>query len=198
MDDVDTIQYLAPSCCHERLRQMIHLAQELRSKKIETSAVTLDLLSSLIEEDIVQLKDTRTLQAENIERLAQSVNRPREIVRELLRKYLLKDLLDYAGYYSTRFKAYSTATSSGDLDRRLQFRYGSPNEVVLFIYHQMVYCWEIKHRVLSMPMDDNSRFACLYEGFLVANNLSFATTVDLLAASMQRQWQGWEDLWKYF
>src|SRR6516164_269407 len=139
------VHYLDSSRCQERLGTMIHLARVLRSETGEaTESGTLELLSILVDDDVIQLKEAHSLHEENVERLARAVNRPVSVVRSLLRQFLIKDLFDYQSYYAMRLAAYAAENKNGLLEKRLEMRYGDPKIVVPFLYHDVVYCWDTR------------------------------------------------------
>jgi hypothetical protein len=112
MSDPNTVKLLTPACSRERLQEMIHLARELRTGVPGVTPVTLEVLCSICDVDMLQLEATQSLSSENVERLARRINRRDETVRLALRKYLLKDLLDYTSFYAVRSEAYSNMSKT--------------------------------------------------------------------------------------
>lgn len=182
----------------ERLHWMVDFASRLQAKSLPATAVTLEILIRLTEDDISQLCVAQALHPDRVHQLAKCANQEPHAIRFVISKCIVKDCLDYSGLYALRASTLTTRDDAKQLERRFRKWYGDQSRDVPFMYHEQVYCWEPKNRTLAIPIIEDHGLACLFEGYLVTKELAFGTTVELLSAAMELGWKDWEHLWSFY
>jgi hypothetical protein len=183
----------------ERLGVLVQQARRIAELGHPTTAHLLRYAGELRPEEVGvlgrwQLRDARGEAV--VDRVANALDDSRQVVRHVMSEFLYHDVWgDYELFYQTARESYLTSLASG------RPRFNKPKDDPKGIYtflSGIPYVWNsMKDEYFRWDCDDDEWYF-FFSGYLVAENRAYLTRLDLLEVSVEKNWEGWSRLWRFF
>ena|SRR5436190_997139 len=183
----------------EKLGRFVDHAKRILALARPATTYVCRVLEKLTDQEVGELgkwdlDKTRTERI--IDRLTAQLEVHRWQVEAALGGCLRNDLwTDHAEYYPTWEQRYR---DSGYQESTFEKLLGVPPRVYCFVGGVIVCNWRPEPVDFSMSLIEDDRWAVICMGYLVTQHRAFATTLELLEATIRQEWRNWQRLWSWF
>jgi hypothetical protein len=114
---------------------------------------------------------------------------------------IARDLHDYSDRFQSLHALLANSGHSPD-EIRAFLSWAEPDGIV-FLLHDETLVWEPASEIVgTLNIEDETRspdpLEAIIQGYLVANQLAFASTLELLETAFRDEWPQWGELWGWY